>query len=119
MENFISNQTVSVMFNKLRASEKIKMGQFSSCLKPIDIFKILINARYKQENKIENSDLEKKIKAENGNMIVMYVSEKWTLIKNQYKINSIPFPEFAHISLKDIEKFLIKNKNYNYLKAIG
>ena len=119
MENLISNDVLSVIFNRLRAKDNIKMGKISSLLKPDAIFKILINARYKQERQIELSDIEKNVKFESGEMICMYVAEKWNLIKANFSSSKLPYPEIANQSKKEIEKQLEKKKNYSINRFIA
>lgn len=118
MENLVSNEMLGVIFNRLRNQENIPIGKVSSLLKSESIFKVLVNAKYKQEKQIALSDLELKIKQESGDLIFMYVSEKWNSIKNNLFVSKIPFPEMSTKALSDVEKRTIK-KSYSTNKFIA
>lgn len=111
MKNNISNEMLGIIFKRLRAQEGIMMGSTTKMLEPELVYKILINARYKQEKQIAMSDLEIRVRNEAGVLIKMYVAEKWAQIKSG-EPEKIPFPEIADKSLKDVERLAEKQRLY-------
>ena len=111
MKNNISNEMLGIIFKRLRAQEGINAGSTTKLLEPELIYKILINARYKQEKQIAMSDLEIRLRNESGDLIKMYIAEKWTQLKGE-EPERIPFPEIANKSLRDVEKLVERQRLY-------
>ena len=97
---------LSFVFGRLRNQEGIERGKLTSCMDDETIFKILINARYKQERGITLTELEDSVKRESGNFIFAYVSQKWESAKSEEVFSSLPYAELSHLTTKD---FFTKN----------
>ena len=105
----INESMLDYVFNRLRMQEGKTLGKTTSKLDSLTIFKVLVNARYKQESGIQLTDLEKTIKEESGFYINTYVTQKYEEAKSGGGITSIVYPAFSNATLNDIYK--LKNNN--------
>ena len=107
----LNKQLLGFVFNRLRLQEGKKLGKVTAMMDDILIFKILINAKFKQEHEIVLSELEKVVREECGKNICMYVSQKYEQEKNESKIKDIPFNELSNKTIGDIERLYKKGTN--------
>ena len=107
----INNEILGFVFNRLRIQEGKRVGRITAMMDNVLVFKILINARYKQERKTMLSDLERTIREESGINICAYVSQKYDQAKQLGEITSMPYQELENKTIGDIERFHKKNNH--------
>ena len=109
MQINIDEGTLKYVFNRLLMQEGKTLGKTASKLDCLTIFKVLANAKYKQDFGLPLTDLEKTIKDESGFYINTYVSQKYEEAKLNGGVTSIIYPAFSNATLNDI--FKLKNSN--------
>ena len=109
MQININESMLDFVFNRLRMQEGKTLGKTTSKLDSLTIFKVLANAKYKQDFGIQLTDLEKTVKEEAGFYIYTYVTQKYEEAKMNGGITNIIYPAFSNITLNDIYKM----KNHN------
>ena len=109
MQININEGMLNYVFNRLRMQEGKTLGKVTSKLDSLTIFKVLANAKYKQDYGIQLTDLEKTIKDEAGFYINTYVSQKYEEAKANGGITSMIYPAFSNATLNDIYKMKSHN----------
>ena len=109
MQINVNESMLDFVFNRLRMQEGKTLGKVTSKLDSLTIFKVLINAKYKQESGLQLTDLEETVKEESGFYINTYVTQKYEEAKLNGGISSIVYPAFSNATLNDI--FKLKNSN--------
>ncbi len=104
MQININEGMLDFVFNRLRMQEGKTLGRTTSKLDSLTIFKVLANAKYKQDCGMQLTDLEKTVKEEAGFYIYTYVSQKYEEAKLNGGITSIVYPAFSNITLNDLYK---------------
>ena len=106
MDNVAKN--LDVMFNALREREGVKKGMVCEVIGSIAEYGVLMNRRFKEENNIELSDLEKIVASEEGKFIRMHIAELFYQLKINEQEN-IPFPQYD-ISLEELYSTLFNSQ---------
>ncbi|MBQ7467178.1 MAG: hypothetical protein IJS74_03830 [Clostridia bacterium] len=109
MQINVNESMLDYVFNRLRMQEGKTSSKIISKLDSLTIFKVLANAKYKQDFGIQLTDLEKTIKDEAGFYIYTYVSQKYEEAKSNGGITSIVYPAFSNITLNDLYKMKSHN----------
>ena len=104
MQINVNEGMLDYVFNRLRMQEGKTLGKTTSKLDSMTIFKVLANAKYKQDFGIQLTDLEKTIREEAGFYIYTYVSQKYEEAKANGGVTSIVYPAFSNATLNDIYK---------------
>ncbi len=105
MEKIKVDQTIlGFVFKRLRMQEGIEEGKTSSSMSSETIFKILINAKFKQEKGITLTELEKTVSKESGSYIRAYVAQKWDEAKSENVFTEIPYERLSKTSISDLVK---------------
>ena len=99
---------LDVVFTSLRDHEKKKKGMVCEVIGAQGEYAVLMNRKYKKDNNLELSDLEKIIAEEAGSFVRMYIAEVFYDLKLNER-DSIPFPE-SNITLKELNDMLIDLK---------
>ena len=105
-----SKELLGFVFRRLRNQEGIEKGKITSSMDDELIFKILINAKFKQEKGITLTELENAVKKESGNFIVAYVSQKWDSVRGEINLNSLPYADISNLTTRDIFNKTLRNR---------
>lgn len=100
----VNEDILGFVFKRLRMQEGIELGKASSSMNSETIFKILINAKFKQERGITLTELEKTISKESGAYIRTYVAQKWDEAKSENVFTEIPYERLSKTSISDLVK---------------
>lgn len=80
-------------------------------MNPEDIAYILTNAAYKLENNIELTDLEERLRNEIGYLGRCFVKEYCNSLEEWKKLESIPYPLHANLTIQQLTEALQKYNN--------
>lgn len=106
-----SKEMLGFVFNRLRTQEGIEKGQITMMMNDELIFKVLVNAKYKQEKGQTLTTLENSVRKESGSFIQMYVSQKWEEAKKEQHYNELPFEEISSLTTSDIARLKTTLRN--------
>jgi len=108
----INLEILGFVFKRLRNQEGIEEGLIFSKLKNFEIFKILVNVKFKKDKGISLTELEKRVLKESGSYISSYVFQKYEEQSKIKSIEELPYREYANKTLKDFiqTKPIIVNK---------
>lgn len=105
----VNTEVLRFVFNRLKLQEGISLGKTAANMDCELIFKVLINANYKQEHDITLTELETTVKRECGTYIAMYVAQKWEEAKKENSFLSVPYSDISHMTIRDIALKKAKN----------
>ena len=99
-----SGEVLKFVFGRLRLQEGIAKGRVTAQMKDEMIFKVLVNAFFKQENGLALTELENIVKKESGTYITMYVAQKWDAAKKECSYKALPYEEVSHLTVSDLTR---------------
>lgn len=102
MKNTINTEILNFVFNRLRLQEGIVKSKNLDKVDNSTLYKLLYNAKFKQDHNFPLTNLEQLAKDNSGKFIQMYISQKYDETKKIQPIRSLPFEEVAHLTLGDL-----------------